>query len=429
MQPPTTPSPQTQLAPDGATARRIVALLRALFARIPRSVIVSALAYVPIAIASHFRSTSYNNYARLADAILHGHLWINWPGRIIDAAQFHGRHYSVDAPFPVLFVLPLALFYGEAANQTLPAMLLGAIDVGLGWILLERLRVARGPRIWLTLFLFAGTDLWWCAMLGDVWFFAHVCAVGETLLVLIELAGKRRGWLVALLAVCAFESRSTLALAVPVYAYLLASGDLARASTPNPAAVARGPALRSFAIVLACGALFWVGYNEALWGRPTDIGHTLYYHQDSWGHATGSPFSIAYLPYQLYSFFFQSVDIYEWLQVVQWPFFKVDPHGVALTFTSPALVLAFLAKGRRRLIAALWVAIALVAGPNFLYYLNGWYQFGMRHALDFEPFLLVLMGLGVRTHMPRWGAILCAWSALMGTWGVWYWDAFFRTGD
>jgi hypothetical protein len=403
--------------------------LRAFLAKIPGSVIVSLIAYGLIAVASHFRSTTYNNYARLAYSILHGHLWIDWPGRIIDAATYQGHHYSVDAPFPVLFVLPLALFYGEAANQTLPSMVLGAIDAGLGWILLTRLGVARAPRVWLTLFLFAGTDLWWCAMLGDVWFFAHVCAVGATLLALIELAGKRRGWLVALLAICAFESRFTLALAVPVYAYLLASGDLAKAAGRDSAGFAPRSALRGFGIVLACGVAFWIAYNEAMWGTPVDVGHTLYYHQDSWGHATGSPFALGYLPYQLYSFFLQAPVFVEWLQVAQWPFFKVDPHGVALTFTSPALVLAFLAKGKRSLIVALWIAIALVAGPNFLYYLNGWYQFGMRHALDFEPFVLVLMGLAVRTRMPLWGAALCAWSALAGTWGVWYWDAFFRTGD
>jgi hypothetical protein len=125
----------------------------------------------------------------------------------------------------------------------------------------------------------------------------------------------------------------------------------------------------------------------------------------------------------------QGPVLVEWLQQAQWPVFKVDPHGIALTFTSPALVLAFWARARRRLIAALWLGAALVAAPAFLYYLNGWYQFGMRHALDFEPFLLVLMAMAVRRSIPVWGIALCAYSILVGTWGVWYWDAFFRTGD
>jgi hypothetical protein len=396
---------------------------------VPDAVLAGSLALVAIAVASHLRSTTYDNYSRLAYSMLHGHLWIDWPGRIIDAVEYHGRHYGVDGPLPALFVLPLAVFYGENANQTIPSVILGAVDVSLCWILLQRLGVVRASRAWLTLFFFAGTDLFWCAMLGDVWFFAHVCAVGFTFLALIELTGKQRGWLVGVLAICAFESRFTLALAIPFYAYLLATGDLAQAAGRGDIAVDRRGTLRSFAAAMAGGALLWFGYNEAMWGTLVDIGHTLYYHQDSWGHPTGSPFSLAYLPYQLYSFFVQGPVFVEWLQVAQPPYFKVDPHGVALTFTSPALVLAFLAKGRRRLIAALWIAAAMVAVPSFLYYLNGWYQFGMRHALDFEPFLLVLMALAVRERMPRWGAVLCVYSALVGVWGVWYWNAYFRTGD
>ena len=80
---------------------------------------------------------------------------------------------------------------------------------------------------------------------------------------------------------------------------------------------------------------------------------------------------------------------------------------------------------RRRLVVALWIATLLVAAPSLLYYANGGSQFGMRHALDFEPFLLVLMALAVREGV-GWiwpaaqGAI--AWSVAVGLWGCWVWD-------
>ncbi len=50
----------------------------------------------------------------------------------------------------------------------------------------------------------------------------------------------------------------------------------------------------------------------------------------------------------------------------------------------------------------------------------------MRHALDFEPFLFALVALGVRGGMPRYGAALCAWSMLVGAWGIWFWRAYYR---
>jgi hypothetical protein len=118
----------------------------------------------------------------------------------------------------------------------------------------------------------------------------------------------------------------------------------------------------------------------------------------------------------------------EYHQQFTWPILNVDHSGVALTFTSPALVLALLARQPRRLVIALWLATAFVAAPDFLYYLNGWYQFGMRHALDFIPFLFVLMALAVRAKMPAWGMILCVYSAIAGAWGVWWWNVYMRTG-
>jgi hypothetical protein len=413
-------------APSAASAHpshwRIVGIRRLARHPIAQAIVAALLSLIPLLIASHGRSTAFNNDVRVAYAWLHGRMWIDYPGKWMDAVLYNGQYYGVDGPMPAVLALPLVLWKGLDANQTALAIALCAASTGLGWILLARLGVAFKPRAWLSLFLFAGTDMWWCAMLGDVWFLAHVCAVFFTLLVLLELGGKRRGWLVALLAFCAFESRFTLALALPLYAWLLRDGALAGGE--------RKPReLISFGAVLAAGAVAWVAYNELMWGTLVDIGHTVYYHQDSYGSPTGSPFGLRYLPYQIYSFFIQGPVFIEWLQVPQWPYFKVDPRGVALTFTSPALILALRAREPRRLVIALWITALLVAGPSFLYYLNGWYQFGMRHALDFEPFLFVLMGLAARTAMPLWGAALIAYSSLASTWGVWWWDTFMRTAD
>jgi hypothetical protein len=98
-----------------------------------------------------------------------------------------------------------------------------------------------------------------------------------------------------------------------------------------------------------------------------------------------------------------------------------------LTWTSPALLLAFFARSPLRWTIALWVATILVAVPNLLYYVNGFAQFGMRHALDFEPFLVALMLLAVRVKFPKWGYVLTAYSVAAGLWGCWYWHTFVRT--
>jgi len=392
-------------------------------------VLVTLCAFVLAALAAHGRSTPYNNPTLLADAILHGRVWIDWPGEATsDALLWHGRHYMIEGPVPAILMLPLVLFFGKAANQTALAILLGAIATSAGWDLLRRLGVGARDTLWLCALLFAGTSLWWCAMLGDVWFIEHCAAVMFTLLALRELAGRSpRGWLVAVFAAAALGSRFTLLLALPFYAYVLWRGGLTLEA--EGALEARWSRLRAFALTLVPFAAAWVWYNFARWGVWWDLGYLEFYHRDPWGQRTGSPFRLAYFPYQLYSFFLQPPALVEYRQIALWPFFKVDVHGVALTWSTPALALAFAARAARPYLIAVWSVVAMVAAPSFFYYLNGWYQYGMRHALDFEPFLLILIALFARNGIPRWGKALIGWSIAMSVWGIWYWNAYYRTGN
>jgi hypothetical protein len=370
------------------------------------------VAFVVTALVSRLHATPYNNFVLLAQALAQGHTWIDWPGPYIDALHYGSRYYVIEAPLPALLLLPFVPIFGANTNQTILAAVLAAVAVGAAWELGERFGLRRSANAWICAFALAGTDLLWCAMLGDVWFLAHVAAGCFTMLALVELAGKRRGWLVALFAAGAFESRFSMIGAVPVYLYLVTAPD----DTPD-----RTKRAASFAAVLAGVAALWVTYNLARWGTWNDIGYTTWYHQDQAGMPTGSPFRLTYLPFQLWSFFVQMPT-----QLPGFPWLRPEYSGVALTWTSPALVLAFFARSPARWVIALWIAAVLTAVPNFLYYVNGFAQFGMRHALDFEPFLVALMMLAVRDRFPRWGYALVAYSCAVGLWGCWYWLNFVR---
>lgn len=350
----------------------------------------------------------------LADAFLHGHAWITWPGAYIDALAYNGQHYVIEAPVPALLLVPYAAVAGLAANQTLLACILAGIGIGAAWRIGERVGLSNENNAWLCALLLAGTDYLWCAMLGDVWFIAHVSAACFTLLALAEALGTRRGWLVALWAVCAAGSRFTMVLAIPVYAAMLAGTDWK----------SQMRALGGFSGVLACGAAAWVAYNYARWGVASDIGYTTWYHQDQAGMPTGSPFRFQYLNYELWSFFVQWPDF-----AAAWPWVRPSYSGVALTWTSPALIYAFWARRPVRLAAAMWAAVILTAVPNFVYYVNGFAQYGMRHALDFIPFLFVLMALASRERIAAWTKALIVYSCVASLYGVWYWNAVVRPGN
>jgi len=382
-------------------------------------------AIVALAFA-HGRVTPYDNYVLLAHQLLQGRLWIDpvWPGPEIDAVLFDGHRYIVNDPVPAILMLPLVAIVGVNANQTLLACLLCGVATGAAWALLERLGVTSRVAVWLVVFFLAGTDLLWCSMLGDVWFVAETSAVAFMLLALCELVGKRRGWLVALWCALALGSRFTLVMALPVVLWWLWHGFAERDLRPVPE---RLRTVLAFTGSLLPFFALWVAYNVARWHVPWDAGHTIFYHQDPFmGSLIGSPFGLENVPTELYSFFVAPPRLHP-----VFPYVEPLAFGTALWFTSPALLTALLAREPRRLVVSLWIATVLVAGPSLLYYANGGSQFGMRHALDFEPFLLALMGLATRSNLGvlwRFAQGLIVFSAAVGIYGCWYWNTFLRHG-
>ena len=389
--------------------------------KIPRSVIAGFVALIVTAIVAHGRSTPYNNYTLFADALLHGRLWIDWPGAYIDAVLWNGHRFIVNDPLPGIMMIPLVLAFGPAANQTWLAIVLCGLGVGAAWELGERLGLRVGTNVWTTVFFFAGTGFLWTAMLGDVWFIAQTSCVCFMTLALVELAGKNRAWIVALAYAAAIASRFTVVMALPVVAYFTLFGGL------NAAAFDRTrwrSVVTQLAAVLVPAIGLYVLYNELRWGVPWDSGHTIFFHQDSAGAGMSYPFALSNLPYQLWSFFVQAPSF-----AAAFPFIVPSMSGVALTWCEPALILGFFAKGSRRTTIALWLAAFLAAGPNLLYYINGYAQYGMRHSLDFMPFVYVLIVYAVRERLSILAKALLGYSTLAGLYGVYFWNAFVRVAS
>jgi hypothetical protein len=370
-----------------------------------RTWLVFTAAFAFYFLSSSGKQTAYDNYSILANAWLHGTISIPDPGPAIDALKYLGKWYIIEAPIPAVIMLPLALFFGDNANQTFACVLCGAVAVAAADVLLGRMDLTPATRNWTLAFLGAGTVLWWCSAFGAVWMFAHVAGAMFALLALAEWYGHRRPWLLGVLIACAALSRFPIVLAALPFAWWL------WVETPP------GQRLRKLGMALAGAAPFFVlyaFYNEARWGVPSDIGYTMWYHQDSVGQPTGSPFRLQYLPFNLYSFFLMPPEFMQ-----DFPWIKPSGLGVCLTFTSPALALA-LASPRGRESLALWGSVILVAIPSLLYYVNGFEQFGMRHSLDFTAFLVPLVARGV-DRVPRGLSIaLIVASLAANAYGMWY---------
>src|SRR5947209_9162168 len=126
-----TPAAGRRLRSDEAVAPKMVAASRFRTVVVPLrrysgAAAAAAITFVVILISSHLRSTQQNNYVRVAYAWLHGRMWIDWPGKWMDAVLYNGNYYGVDGPVPALFLLPSVALWGNAANTTTVPMLFSA---------------------------------------------------------------------------------------------------------------------------------------------------------------------------------------------------------------------------------------------------------------------------------------------------------------
>ena len=381
-----------------------------------------ALASVAMAIywlSNRFFDAGRGDFFYLAEAFLNGRTWLDFRPGPNDVILEAGRVYVPFAPFPAIALMPLVFFTGgQVADQWESGInaALAAIDVGLGWWLLGRLGVrSLVDRTWLVALLGFSTQLWWVTTRGGVWHTGHLIATMLTLACLIELWGKRRAWLIGLLAGAAFLTRAPLAFAIPFYALLLAADTIwepRRWPWRQWAGLAGGvlPAL-----------IFFLWYNDVRFGSPFESGYALATLPE-WLEQRRDMglFSIAHIPMNLDYLFVHPMLPYESLSNLQFPYLKPDGLGMSIFITSPGLLYAVRAPWRESRTWWLGGAALLVLIPTLLYYGGGWLQYGYRYALDSIPFVFALCGLAaardasVRAAVGlEGGAIGPGWRALI----------------
>lgn len=382
-------------------------LFRRLYTRDPNTIrfasvfLIGALVYLFTgSLRAITEPTPINNHVVLADALLHGHVWVaTAPMHWVDCVMFMGKCYVIEGPMPAIVMLPLVALFGLSTNQSLVCVIIAALGLAAFDRMLGEMRITPARRLTMDAFLGFGTVYWWCTVNPNVWMFAHVVCVAFLLFGLAEWYGKRRMWLVGLCFASAALTRSpTVLAALPFAVWAWVDGG------PRSA--------RSFVFGFAPLLVLDVAYNLVRWHVPFDIGYTLWYHQDDAGSPTGYPLALKYAAYNLYSFFFMAPGF---SSVAPW--IQLNYQGVALTFTSPALILA-LAAPRSRESAVLWASAIAVAVPDVLYYVNGYAQFGMRHSLDFTPFLACLVARGLDRRPDAASYVLIAFSVVANAFGV-----------
>jgi hypothetical protein len=357
--------------------------------------------------------SSYDAIVRQAVAFLHGHTYLDAPS-YVEVFRLNGYAYSVNPLMAAFLMMPLAAIKGVDASQRALSFIAAALAITMLWQLLGHLRLTTSARIWLCVFLGAGTCFWTETIAADQWSLPMVVATMFLIAALNEGFGRCRGPWLGALAGCAFLSRYDLFLTAPVFVGLAWWQALKREPRCD-LRVAPGEALKRMmrmALLMSPGYIvalaIFAGFNEMRYGTLYDKGVSL--------HVIQSPaFSTAYLRSNLYTVFFQGPSC-----TTTFPYFHPIMYGQAVTLTSPAFVLALRAGFRRVQTWLMWAGALLASLANLFYCGTGFAQFGTRYYVKSFPFLVVLMAIGMRRPDQLTKCLVVISVLLVAFFGVWH---------
>jgi hypothetical protein len=363
---------------------------------------VAVFVFVIYFVSSH-DTTPYNHFVRLCDAFFHGRLYLENAPSWLELARFGEKGYVINPPAPTLFLLPWVAIWGLSTNQAIVSMMVGAAAVGLFWVAATQMEWELRFKIAMAVLVAFGTNLWWAASAGSVWTMAHASAVFFLMAALVETTGRNRPWLVGVLVGLAGLSRLPTFLAFPFFAYTVGVG------TGDRRALLRKLAL--FAVGLGVMGGLYLLYTYGEYGTLTLGYERGQFVNEPW--FSEGLFSLSYIPRQIEAIFFRGP-----VRVDQFPYFKPSFMGLALFFTTPALLYMFRARWKDRFVPAALAGLVLVSLPLVTYGVEGFLQFGYRFSLDLLPFMVILVASGMRHRLDHLKIAVIVLSCLINLWGT-----------
>lgn len=353
-----------------------------------------------------------NAYLLLADSFLKGHLSLPASGfpyfekiNYADLINFQGKYYLPYPPFPALLIIPFLFVFGSAGvNSVLICVLLSCLNIYLLHTILRRIDINTNSIYFLIYGFIFGTSYWYVLLSSHhVYGFAQIVSVTCTLLLLYELTGKKRIYLLAIYLGLSFLSRQmTIFFAIFVLGYLYYQFQAAMLKdNRQPKTFFKQTFL--FCFFLSPFVITYLLYNYYRFGNPFDSGYAhiqfigiLKERVDHYG-----TFSFHYVLYNFYAAFLKGFNI-EFTGHGLLHIKDMDLFGTSLLSASPFLVCALKTGWSKILRISAWITVCVILAGLLFYHNNGYEQVNAyRFSLDFLPMLIILTALGAK-NIPQW---------------------------
>ena len=332
-------------------------------------------------------SRAEQHFVFLAQSFLHGKLYFTEvPGTWADTSPFEGRYYWPLGPLPALLLMPFVGIAGAAFQQGPLLLVCNAINLWLAFRIAKRITGRDETALWLAFAYVFATNYLFVALVAWSWYFAQAVATTFTLWALCEFLERRRWVIIGAALALGMATRMTVVLAGLFFALALLHDGADRRGKVRALAGMAAPVLVALAALLA--------YNALRFGSPLEFGYTsqILAHEPAVNRTYGV-WSIAHVPANLYYLFFKGPDgvFVPGSMVATFPWLRPSIWGMSILFTSPVFLVIVKAPWRDRTVRLAAATAALMLVVLLGYYGIGVRQYGYRYALDFYPFLYVIL--------------------------------------
>lgn len=303
----------------------------------------------------------------------------------------------------IISIIP-RYFFGDFFEQQYLAHILGSgFSFAMAFICLKMTK-SLTKSIWIFLLTGLGSIVWFLSSVGSSWYLGQISSVFFISLALYEGLNKKRALLVGIMIGAAFLSRVETILCTVLFLYLFSGKGWFWSYFKMGVGILPFIAFNFIYNYIRFGTIF----DQAYFLLPAILGET---DRPWFVHGVANP---VYIMDNLRTMFWSFPKI-----INEFPYIIPSWAGLSIWITTPAFVYAFLANLKDRVVRYSWVVIILISLVIFSHGGTGWAQFGYRFAVNFYPFLILLVINGIEKRKLSWHHwLLLSISIIVNLWGV-----------
>lgn len=339
-------------------------------------------------------NTPFKNYWNwLADAFLHGRLYLIDPPSMGDMTLHNGRIYIPIPPLPAILMMPFIAIWGvNGFNTTIFSITISALTSVLVFLSLKELanrkwiQLSLSGILWLVALFSLGTVHLWLSISSVVWYFSQICTVFFVALAFTLALKQYPAWLTGLSLATAILARPNVFVIWPALLFITVQIQAERHNSFRLAKIFSWAAWAALPMFISAGVLLY--YNYLRFGNFLDFGYADLY---------GSIYVMENVKkYGMFNPHFIPINLKSILPILpslasKCEYYFARGNGISMLAATPAAVYAFRRFKFSWWLAGCWSSVIGSLILLLMYHNNGAVQIAYRYILDFAvPLTLII---------------------------------------